>query len=113
MREFSFYRLPLHDKKLLQRWLVNIRRKNVNVNEYSRVCNAHFERSMNQGKDDVPTLFSWNDQVSSSRAPPKECISSVPVKTSHSIGITTRIYSENHASICTKELIMDLMRKPW
>ena len=31
--ELSFYHLPLHDKKLLQRWLVNIRRVNTNVNE--------------------------------------------------------------------------------
>ena len=48
--ELSFYRLPLHDKKLLQRWLVNIRRVNTNVNEHSRVCSDHFEGGKKQEK---------------------------------------------------------------
>ena len=33
-----YYVVPLHDKKLLQRWFVNIRRVNTNVSEHSGVC---------------------------------------------------------------------------
>ena len=48
--ELSFNHLPLHDKKLLQRWLVNIRRVNTNVNEHSRVCSAHSKEARNREK---------------------------------------------------------------
>ena len=48
--ELSFYHSPLHDKKLLQRWLVNTRQVNTHVNEYSRICSTHFERGKKQGK---------------------------------------------------------------
>ena len=37
LSEISFYHLPLHDKNLLQRWFVNIRRVNTNVSEHSGV----------------------------------------------------------------------------
>ena len=116
--ELSFYRLPLLDKKLLQRWLVNIRRVNANVNEHSRVCIAHFEGGKKQGKDAAPTIFAWTKQASATRAPLKEHSTPVPVTTSHSIGITTYIPPENHVSTCTKELIIittvdeEIMAKP-
>ena len=77
--ELSFYRLPLHDKKLLQRWLVNIRRVNTNVYEHSRVCSAHFEGGRKQGKDAAPTTFAWTKEPSATRAPPKECSTPVQV----------------------------------
>ena len=104
--ELYFYHLPLHDKKLLQRWLVNIRRVNTNVNKHSRVYSAHFKGGKKQGKDAAPTIFAWAKQVSATRAPPKECSTPVPVTTSHSIGITTYIPPEYHVSTCTKELII-------
>ena len=104
MSELSFYRLPLHDQNLLQRWIVNIRRENIRINEYSRVCSDHFEGGKKKGKDAVPTIFEWTKEIIS-RAPPKQRDSIAPPRTFHSIGITTFIPSENHVSTCTKELV--------
>ena len=116
--ELSFYRLPLHGKKLLLRWLVNVRRVNTNVNKHSRVCSAHFEGGRKQGKDAVPIISAWTKEPSATRAPSKECSTPVGVTTSHSIGITTFMPPENHVSTCTKDLIIcttvdkEIMVKP-
>ena len=94
MPELSFHRLPLQDQNLLEKWLVNIRRANINVNSYSRVCSTH------QGKNDVPTVFAWTKAVNS-RPPLKqrpEPVVSTP--RFHSIGITTSIQPDNHVSTC-------------
>ena len=71
MPELSFHRLPLHNENLLTKWLVNIRRVNTPVNEYSRVCSVHFEGGKKKGKDDVPTIFAWSNTITP-RPPPKE-----------------------------------------
>ena len=69
--ELSFYRLPLCDKNLLKKWLVNIRRQNTPVTEYSRVCSAHFENGKKEGKNAMPTIFAWTKKTVS-RPPPKQ-----------------------------------------
>ena len=103
MLELSFYHLPLHDKKLLQRWLVNTRQVNTHVNEHSRICSTHFERGKKQGKMlHPPYVFAWTKQVSATRAPPKERSTPVPVTISHSIDYSSFIPPENHMSTCTK-----------
>lgn len=104
MPGLSFYRLPLHDQNLLQRWIVNIRRENIHINTHSRVCSAHFEGGKKKGKDAVPMIFAWTKETIS-RAPPKQRDSIVPPRAFHSIGITTFIPPENHVSTCTKELV--------
>lgn len=38
MPDLSFYRLPLHDQNLLERWIVNIRRENIHINKHSRIA---------------------------------------------------------------------------
>ena len=106
MPKLSFHRLPLQDQNLLEKWLVNIRRANINVNSYSRVCSAHFEGGKKHGKNDVPTVFAWTKAVNS-RPPPKqrpEPVVSTP--RFHSIGITTNIQPDNHVSTCCKDLII-------
>ena len=98
----QFHRLPLHDEKLLTRWLVNIRRANVHINEHSRVCSAHFEGGRMK-KNDVPTIFAWTKPVTQ-RAPPKvRC--DPPPKKSRSLGITVNIQPENHVSTTCEDLI--------
>ena len=104
MPDLPFYCLPLHDQNLLQRWIVNIGRQNIRINEHSRVCSAHFEGGKKKGKDAVPTIFAWTKETVS-RAPHKQQESTVPPRTFHSIGITTFIPPENHVSTCTKELV--------
>lgn len=43
-RWVSFYRLPLEDKELLQKWLVNLRRTRLPLRlDRSYVCSDHFE----------------------------------------------------------------------
>ena len=104
MPELSFYHLPLHDQNLLQIWIVNIRRENIHINEYSRICSAHFEGGKKQGKYAVPTIFAWTIETVI-RAPPKQRDPIAPTRKSHSIGITTFIPSENHVTTCTRELV--------
>ena len=72
MKEISFHRLPLNNKQLLKRWICKIRRENIPLNKYSRVCSVHFEGGKKKGPNDVPTIFAWTP---STRAPPKprEC----------------------------------------
>ena len=106
MPNLSFYRLPLHDQNLLEKWVVNIRRANINVNNHSRVCSAHFEGGKKQGAKDVPTIFAWTKAVKS-RPPPKqrpEPVVSTP--RFRSIGITTNMRLDNHVSTCCKDLII-------
>ena len=66
----SFYRLPLKDPDLLKQWLVKIRRENVPLNEYSRVCSEHFEGGKKVGKKAVPTVFAWTKP--GGRPPPQD-----------------------------------------
>ena len=56
MSGLRFHRLPLHDENLLKKWLVNIRRENIHINEHSRVCSAHFVGGEKKDKD-VQTIF--------------------------------------------------------
>ena len=106
MPKLSFYRLPLHDQNLLEKWLVNIRRANINVNSHSRVCSAHFEGEKKQGKDDVPTIFAWTKAVKSRPPPKQRSEPHVSTPRLHSIGITTNIQPDNHVSTCCKDLII-------
>ena len=69
MPGLSFYRLPLHDQNLLQRWIVNIRRENIHINEHIQVCSAHFEGGKKKGKDAVPMIFMWTKQTISLEHP--------------------------------------------
>ena len=71
-KEISFHRLPLNNKQLLKRWICKIKRENIPLNKYSRVCSVHFEGGKKKGPNDVPTIFAWTP---STRAPPKprEC----------------------------------------
>ena len=95
--ELSFYHSPLHDKKLLQRWLVNTRQVNTYVNEHSRICSTHFERGKKQGKMlHPPYVFAWTKQVSATRASPKERSTPVPVTTSHSIDYSSYTSRKSH-----------------
>lgn len=103
--ELSFYRLPLQNENLLKKWLVNIRRQNTPVTEYSRVCSAHFENGKKEGKVSVQTIFAWTKKTAT-RPPPKQRGDPV-VKTNKfcSIGISVHIHPENHVNTCTKDLI--------
>ena len=104
MPELSFHRLPLHNENLLTKWLVNIRRVNTPVNEYSRVCSVHFEGGKKKGKDDVPTIFAWSNTITP-RPPPKERENPVDTsRTHHCIGIMAKLHPENHVSTCTTDL---------
>lgn len=55
-----------------------------------------FKGARKQRKDAVLTISAWNEQVSTTRAPPKKCSTPVPVKATHSIGITMFIPPENY-----------------
>ena len=59
MKEISFHRLPLNNKQLLKQWICKIRRENIPLNKYSRVCSVHFEGGKKKGPKDVPTIFAW------------------------------------------------------
>ena len=97
MPELSFYRLPLHDQNLLQRW----------IDKHSQICSAHFEGGKKQGKDAVPTIFAWTKETVV-RAPPKQRDPIAPTRKSHSTGITTFIPPENHVTTCTRELVRSI-----
>ena len=102
MPGLRFHRLPLHDENLLKKWLVNIRRKNIHINEHSRVCSAHFEGGEKKDKD-VPTIFAWTKPLTH-RAPPKVCCDP-PSKKSHSVRIAVNIKPEHHVSTTCEDLI--------
>ena len=72
MKEISFHRLPLNNKQLLKQWICKIRRENIPLNKYSRVCSVHFKGRKKKGPNDVPIIFAWTP---STQAPPKprEC----------------------------------------
>ena len=106
MLHLSFYRLPLNDQNLLEKWLVNIRRANIRLNEYSRVCSEHFEGGKKKGKKHVPTVFPWSKSASS-RPAPKPRADPPPSRKSRSFGVTADIHSENHVSTCSRDLVQD------
>ena len=70
-----------------------------------RVCSTHFESGKKEGKDAVPTIFTWTEKTAT-RPPPKQRGDPV-VKTSKfcSIGISVHIHPENHVNTCTIDLI--------
>lgn len=106
MPGFSFYRLPLNDQNLLEKWLVNIRRANIRLNEYSRVCSAHFEGGKKKDKNHVPTIFPWV-KPASTRPPPKPRSDPPSYRKSRSFGITVDIHPDNPVSTCSRDLIKD------
>ena len=57
-KDVSFHRLPLYDKKLLKVWVHKIGRKNLSVNNSTRVCSRHFVGSKGHKlrPDEYPTL---------------------------------------------------------
>ena len=78
--DISFHRLPLKNKKVLAKWIINIRRTNTPVNEHVRVCSEHFEPSCflisyngrkRLGKDAIPTRFSFT-KPAKERTPSKQ-----------------------------------------
>ena len=104
MPGLSFHRLPLHNENLLTKWLVNIKRVNTPVNEYSRVCSEHFEGGKKKGKDDIPTIFAWS-KTTKARPAPKERENPIGTSlTHHCIGIMAKLHPENHVSTCTMDL---------
>ena len=66
------------------------------------VCSAHFENDKKEGKDAVPTVFTWTKKTAT-RPPPKQRADPV-VKTSkvRSIGVLVHLHPENHVNTCTK-----------
>ena len=78
--DISFHRLPLKNKKVLAKWIINIRRTNTPVNEHVRICSEHFEPSCflisHNGrkklrKDAIPTRFSFT-KPAKERTSPKQ-----------------------------------------
>ena len=57
-KDVSFHRLPLHNKKLLKIWIHKIGRKNLSVNNSTRICSRHFVGSKGRKlrPDEYPTL---------------------------------------------------------
>ena len=84
----SFYHLPLKDLNLPKQWLVKIRRENVPLNEYSRVCSEHFEGGKKVGKKAVPTVFVWTKP--GGHPPPQDCSQQlkIPCKPSNTLTST-------------------------
>ena len=59
--DIRFYRLPLKKPKLLKIWLQRIRCESIPVNEYTRVCSAHFSGNPKRlGPNDIPSIFAWS-----------------------------------------------------
>ena len=72
MPGFSFHLLPLHNENLLTKWLVNVRRVNTPVSEYSHICSEHFEGGQKKDRANIPTIFAWS-KTTTPRPPPEEC----------------------------------------
>ena len=100
----SFHRVPLHNENLLTKWLVNIKRVNTPVNEYSRVCSEHFEGGKKKGKGDIPTIFAWSKTTKPRPAPKERENPAGTSLTHHSIGIMAKLHPENNVSTCTTDL---------
>ena len=59
--DIQFYRLPLKKPKLLKIWLQLIWCESIPVNEYTRVCSAHFSGNPKRlGPNDIPRIFAWS-----------------------------------------------------
>ena len=54
----SFHRLPLKNKALLKVWVHKIGRRNLSLNDNSRVCSEHFVKSADRllRKYEYPTM---------------------------------------------------------
>ena len=62
--DIRFYRLPLKKPKLLKIWLQRIRCESIPVNEYTRVCSAHFSGNPKRlGPNDIPSIFAWSKRI--------------------------------------------------
>lgn len=68
-KNISFHSFPLHDPPRLQKWLVNLRRKDFVPTSYSAVCSEHFNekdflyqsftKTRLLKRDAVPTVFPY------------------------------------------------------
>lgn len=65
----SFHRLPLNKPQLLKEWIRKIRRENILLNKYSRVCSAHFAGGKKSSVNDIPTIFAWTPPTRPSPKP--------------------------------------------
>ena len=52
---------------------MNIRRENIPINQYSRVCSLHFNGGKKTGKLDIPVIFPWTNKPRQS--PKKQTLS--------------------------------------
>ena len=57
-KHLSFHRLPVKKKLILKKWIHKIGRKNLAINESTRVCSEHFHNSRGRmlRYDEVPSL---------------------------------------------------------
>ena len=55
-KQLSFYRLLLSNHHLLKKWASNIGRKDLPLNNNTRVCSLHFQSGKNKYSNEVPTL---------------------------------------------------------
>ena len=55
-KQLSFYRLPLAKHHLLKKWASNIGRKDLPLNNNTRICSLHFESGKNKYSIEVPTF---------------------------------------------------------
>ena len=56
--DFTYHQLPLKKKGILKQWIHKIGRKELPLNEWTRVCSWHFVNSKGRmlRPDEVPTL---------------------------------------------------------
>ena len=98
--EISFYHLPLHNKKLLQRWFVNIRRVNTNVSEHSGISKLLDVKGVALN---IPPSLDQSGQLSEYDRVKTHQISSVRLHIERAIGriknyhTYIRIYTQLHA----------------
>ncbi len=89
--DLSFFRLPLKKKALLKQWVHAIGRKNLPINQHTRVCSKHFIKACKRllRSDEVPSQnIPKISKPSTSRKPPKErsfCTSPALVESSSEV----------------------------
>ena len=107
----KFHTFPAADKKLLQKWLVALRRRNFNPSKYSDICSEHFLESdyypfsRELKKNSVPSTFKFPDHlqnIKKERKPSKkrtrdECEDAMRIKCQK----TSNSDSENRAEVCS------------
>ena len=57
-KHVSFHRLPLKRKTTLKKWILKLGKKNLQLNEKTRICSEHFidSRGRQLREDEVPSL---------------------------------------------------------